>query len=313
MNRIAYLGRRLVFTAITLVGLSVLLFAIMRMLPGGPAQAMLGILATPEQIAALDARYGRDQPIASQYLLYVQGLLGGDLGQSLIYQRPVRDVILSALPVTLKLAVYVVVLSTVTTVALAWLAATHRDSPIDHVVRAIPLIGIGMPAFWVGAMLLFVFALVLGILPAGGYRAGFPGELVSLFLPALTLTIATSAILVRSLRLSLIEVLDSDHVLTARAKGLRGWRLMLRHVLPNASIPTITLMNLVFISLLGGALVVEPVFGLPGIGSLIVAGFNRQDLALVMGIALLAATLILLANLVTDVVYSLIDPRVALR
>lgn len=312
-RQLGYIGRRLAYSIITLLGLSVMLFLIMRLLPGGPAQAMLGITATPERIRAVNREYGLDQPLVGQYLHYLGQLLHGDLGQSYVYHRPVRSVIADALPVSLQLASYVVVLSAVFTVGLATLAAMHRGGPIDHVVRALPTIGIGMPSFWVGAMLLFLLSMVIQIFPAGGVRPGFFGTLESLFLPALTLTFASSAVLVRSLRLSMIDVFDSDYVLQARAKGMSGWRLGLRHILPNAIIPTLTLLALVFVALLGGALVVETVFGISGVGSLLIDAFNHHDLWLVMGTAMVIAVLILAANLLVDILYTFIDPRVTLR
>lgn len=313
MERLSYLGRRLVFVLVTLWGVSLLLFAMLQLLPGGPAEAMLGITATPQQVAALEHELGYDQPVMTQYVDYLVRLLRGDLGDSLVFSRPVVEVIAAALPTTLALAGYVMVLSTVTTVTLATAAALWRGRLIDQVIRALPLVGVGMPPFWVGAMLLFAFAVTFRLLPAGGMAPGFVGGLRSLFLPALTLTVAASAILIRSLRRGLIEVLESDHVTTARAKGLTGPRLVLGHVLPNAAIPTVTLMSLVFGSLLGGALIVESVFALPGVGQLLVNGFKRHDVPLVMGIALLSAAAILLVNLLMDVVYTVLDPRVALR
>lgn len=312
-RRLVYIGKRLVYSIITLLGLSILLFLIMRSLPGGPARAILGITATPEHIEALDKLYGFDQPLVGQYLAYVGRILQGDLGQSYFYHRPVTSVISDALPITLQLAVYVVVLCGIFTVGLATLAVLHRGGLIDHIVRALPTIGIGMPSFWVGAMLLFLFAMVIPVFPAGGLRPGFLGMLQSLFLPALTLSFGATAVLVRSLRLSMIDVVDSDYVMQARAKGMSGWRLGFRHILPNATIPTLTLLALVFIALLGGALIIETVFGIPGMGNLLITAFRMHDMWLVLGVALLIGALILAANLIVDVLYTFIDPRVALK
>lgn len=313
MERLTYLLRRLGYALLTLIGVGILLFFLIRLMPGSAARAMLGVTATPEQIAAFEHTLGLDRPVVVQLADYIGGLFSGDLGTSLLYRKPVSDVIAGALPVTIQLTVYVLVLSIITTVTLAWIAAANRGGAVDQMIRAIPLIGIGMPSFWIGAMLLFIFALTLRWFPVGGYVSEFPGNLVTLFLPALTITIAVSAILIRSLRLGLIGVLESDHVLTARAKGMSGFRLMISHVLPNAAIPTITVLTLVFASLIGGALVVEQVFALPGLGSLVIAGFRAHDLPLVMGIALITAAFVLVANVVADLAYVLIDPRVALR
>ena len=313
MARTRYLARRLAGILVTLWGVSLLLFAMLQLQPGGPAEAMLGITATPQQIAALDRELGYDQPLPTQYLRYAARLVRGDLGESVIFERPVAEVIAAALPTTLKLAAYVLVLSGLATVPLAALAALRRGRAADHMVRALPLVGIGMPSFWIGVMLLFLFAVRLHIFPAGGLQPGLAGWLRSLFLPAVTLTVAVSAILVRSLRRGLIDALESEHVAAARARGLAGARLLLGHVLPNAAIPTLTLASLVFASLLGGAVVVESVFGLPGIGQLLVDGFRRHDKPLVMGVVLVTAVAVMAVNLLMDVVYALLDPRVGLR
>ena len=196
---------------------------------------------------------------------------------------------------------------------LAVIAALRRDRPVDQVIRAVPVVGLGMPAFWVGTMLLFFLAYKLPIFPAGGLQPGFTGHLKTLFLPAATLSVLYTAVLVRSLRASLLEVLDSEYVLAARAKGLVGRRLILRHVLPNAILPTLTLLGLIFAGLLGGALIVESVFALPGLGSLLITGFNRHDFALVQGIILISSVAILLVNILIDILYSVIDPRVGLK
>jgi peptide/nickel transport system permease protein len=313
LARARYLARRLASVLVTLWGVSLLLFAMLQLQPGGPAEAMLGITATPQQIAALDRELGYDQPLPAQYLRYAARLARGDLGESVIFDRPVVEVVAGALPTTLKLAAYVLVLSGLATVSLASLAALRRGRPVDHVIRALPLVGVGMPSFWIGVMLLFLFALRLPVFPAGGLQPGLAGGLRSLFLPAVTLTVAVSAILVRSLRRGLVDVLESDHVTAARARGVTGVRLLLGHVLPNAAIPTLTLTSLVFASLLGGAVVVETVFALPGLGQLLVSGFRQHDKPLVMGIVLVTAVAVVAVNLLMDAVYALIDPRVGSR
>lgn len=313
MARARYLVRRLAAVLVTLWGVSLLLFAMLQLQPGGPAQAALGITATPQQIAALDRELGYDQSLPVRYGHYLVRLAHGDLGESVIFGRPVVEVIAAALPTTLKLGAYVLLLSAVTTVPLATLAALRRGGPVDHAIRALPSVGLGMPSFWVAVVLLFLFALRLPVFPAGGLQPGLAGGLRSLFLPAVTLSVAVSAVLVRSLRRGLIDTLESEHVTAARARGLTGARLLLGHVLPNAAIPTLTLTSLVFASLLGGTVVVESVFALPGVGQLLVDGFRRHDVPLVMGIALLTAALVMTVNLLVDVVYAVLDPRVGLR
>ena len=313
MRRARYLARRVAGVLVTLWGVSLLLFVLLQLQPGGPAEAMLGITATPSQIAALNRELGHDRPLPARYLHYVAGLAHGDLGESVIFGRPVTEVIAAALPTTLKLGAYVLLLSGIATVSLATLAASRRGGPVDHVIRVLPMVGLGMPSFWIAVVLLFLFALRLPVFPAGGLQPGLVGGLRSLFLPAVTLSVVVSAILVRSLRRGLIDTMESDHVTAARARGLTGARLLLGHVLPNAAIPTLTLLSLVSASLLGGAVVVESVFALPGIGQLLVDGFRRHDVPLVMGVALLTAVLVMTVNLLMDVVHALLDPRVGPR
>jgi peptide/nickel transport system permease protein len=308
-----YLARRLASLLVTLWGVSLLLFAVLRLQPGGPAEAMLGIAATPQQVAALNHELGYDRPLPVQYARYLGRLAHGDLGQSVIFRRPVTEVIAAALPTTLKLAAYVLVLSLLVAIPLGTLAALRRGGPFDHAIRALPLAGLGMPSFWVGVLLLFLLALRVRLFPAGGLQPGLAGGLRSLFLPALTISVAVSAVLVRSLRRGLIEALESEHVAAARARGVSGVRLLWRHVLPHAAIPVLTLTSLVLASLLGGAVVVETVFALPGVGQLLVDGFRRHDVPLVMGVALLSAAAVMAVNLVMDLGYALLDPRVALR
>ncbi len=313
MTRLRFLVRRLGQALITLWAITLLTFLMFKALPGSVAFGLLGVKTTNADIAELNHQLGLDRPIWAQYGTYMKGLVHGDLGQSVTYGKSAAEVIGNALPVTLFLAVYAVTLTAIITVVLAVIAALRRDRPVDHVIRAVPVVGLGMPAFWVGTMLLFFLAYKLPIFPAGGLQPGFTGYLKTLFLPAATLSVLYTAVLVRSLRASLLEVLDSEYVLAARAKGLVGRRLILRHVLPNAVLPTLTLLGLIFAGLLGGALIVESVFALPGMGSLLITGFQRHDFALVQGIILISSVAILLVNILIDILYSVIDPRVGLK
>lgn len=310
--RMRFLGRRLGQAVVTLWGLTVVVFLMFQALPGNAAAAMFGARTSEADIRRVNHELGLDKPLWTQYWHYLTRLLHGDLGTSVMYNRPAREVIFDALPTTVELAVYAVILTAIVTVVLAMIAAMQRDKPIDHLIRSVPVVGLGLPTFWIGTMLLFVFALKFQLFPAGGVQPGFIGLISSMFLPACALAILFTAILVRSLRSSLLEVLDSDHVLTARSKGAYGIRLVLRHVLPNAAIPTVTLVGLIFAGLLGGALIVESVFALPGIGSLLISGFRAHDFALVQGITMISAVAILLVNIAVDVLYSILDPRVGL-
>jgi len=313
MARLRYVGKRLLYVVLTLWGVSLLLFLLMHALPSSPGQLMLGEGGTPDQVVAINHALGYDRPIVAQYLSYMGGLLHGDLGTSYLFQRPVSDELRIALPVTLKLAVYALVLDVVVTIPLATIAAMRKNKPVDHAIRAIPLVGIGMPPFWTGTILLVIFAVAFKLFPAGGLEPGIGGNLRSLFLPALTQTIVASAILTRSLRQSILEVLQSDYILTARAKGVRGLRLVVGHVLPNAVVPTLSLLSVLFAGLIGGVLITESVFALPGIGSMVVQAFQVYDIPLVSGITLVTAALILVMNLLLDVMYTVLDPRVVLK
>lgn len=313
MTHLLYIGKRLGYVVLTLWGVSLLLFLLLHALPSSPGQLILGEAATPQQVVAINHQLGYDRSLVSQYLTYLNGLLHGDMGMSYLFKRPVTDELATALPLTLKLAVYALVLDIVITVPLATLAAMKRNKFVDHVIRGIPLVGIGMPPFWTGTILLVVFAVAIKAFPVGGLQSGFVGNLESLFLPALTQAIVASAILIRSLRQSMLDVLDSEYVVTARAKGVRGLRLVCGHVLPNAVIPTLSLLSVIFSRLIGGVLITESVFALPGIGSMVIQAFNAYDIPLVSGITLITAAIILVMNLLLDVLYAVVDPRVVLR
>ena len=312
MMRTRYLVRRLGQALVTLWAVTLLTFVMFKALPGSVAYAMLGTRTTDADIARIDHELGLDQPLWTQYGRYMSGLFRGDFGASITYGKPAVEVVTAALPTTVFLAVYAVVLTAVATVVLAVVAALRRGRLTDHVIRSVPVVGLGLPAFWVGTMLLFLLAYKVPLFPAGGLQPGLVGHLKSLFLPAATLGVLYTAVLVRSLRASLLEVLDSEHVLVARSKGLIGWRLILRHVLPNAILPTVTLLGLVFAGLLGGALTVEAVFALPGLGTMLITGFQRHDFGLVQGVVICASLAILLVNIAIDMLYSLLDPRVGL-
>jgi peptide/nickel transport system permease protein len=292
------------------VGVTVLAFFMIHLVPGDPARTMLGVRATDQAVAALHHRWGLDQPLPAQYTLFMARLVRGDLGDSLLYRVPTTTLILGRLPATLLLLVYAIVLSVIIAVPLAMLAATHKDRPIDHVIRAIPLVGLGMPSFWVGIMLILFIGLDLRAFPVGGYGEDLPGHLYSMVLPGLTVAIAISPLLIRSLRTSMLAVLESEFVATARSKGISERRVLFRHVLRNAALPAVTVLGVNIGFLVGGTLVVENVFALPGIGNLMIQSIFNRDFPVVQGVTLVFAILVVLVNLSTDVVYSFLDPRV---
>jgi peptide/nickel transport system permease protein len=310
MSRTAYVGWRLAQMVPVAIGVTILAFFLVHLIPGDPARVMLGNHATAAAVARIHHEWGLDEPLPTQYVDFMGRLLHGDLGTSLFYRVPTSSLIVSYLPATLMLLVYVVVLALLISVPLATLAATHKDGPLDQVVRAVPVVGLGMPAFWVGIMLVLGLGLTLRLFPVGGFGTDLPGHLWSMVLPGLTVAIGISPVLIRSLRVSMINVLEAEYVVTARSKGLAHRRVMLSHVLRNAIIPTITVLGLNMGFLVGTSVVVENVFALPGLGRLMLTAAMNRDFPVVQGVTLVLAVLVILVNLITDVTYSLLDPRV---
>ena len=310
MGRMSFVLHRLLLLIPVAVGVTVIVFFMVHLIPGDPARTILGIHATPRAIAILHQQWGLDRPLISQYWLFVDRLLHGNLGLSLYYGTPVGGLVRSRLPVTLWLLCYAIVLTVVISIPLAMLAASRKDGVRDHLVRAVPVLGLGMPAFWVGLMLQYGLAISLRAFPVTGYGSGFNGHLRSMFLPALTVTIGLCPVVIRALRASMLEVLTADYITTARSKGVSGLRLLARHVLRNAVIPAITVLGVNVAWLIGGALIVEDVFALPGVGQLMVQSIFQRDFPVVQGVTLLFGVLVVLVNLLTDVGYALLDPRV---
>jgi peptide/nickel transport system permease protein len=310
MDRLAYTLRRLAQIVPVAVGVTMVTFLLVRLLPGDPAFAVLGQRATPDLVAQLHHQWGLDKSLPEQYIAFMSRLLHGDLGDSFFFGEPTRELVVERLPATLWLLSYSVVLAVCFSVPLAMLAALRKDRAADHAVRAVPLVGLGMPSFWLGIMLILLFALKLKLFPVSGYGDGFTGHLRSMFLPSLTIAIALSPILIRSLRASLLTVLESDYVTTARSKGLPERRVLVRHALRNAVISTVTVLGINISFLIGGTVVVEKVFALPGVGALLIDAINQRDFTVVQGVTLFFAILVVLVFLLTDIVYSLLDPRV---
>jgi peptide/nickel transport system permease protein len=272
---------------------------------------MLGTRATPARIALLHQEWGLDKPLPVQYWRFLERLVHGDLGASLFYSVPAGRLVVERLPVTLWLIGLGTLFAVAIAVPLAVLAATRRDRLPDHVIRAVPLVGLGFPQFWIGVMLLLAFGLHAGrAFPVGGYGEGFFGHLRSMFLPALTVALAISPILIRSLRASMLEVLESEYVTTARAKGLPERRVLLRHGLRNAVISMVSVLGVNIGFLVSGTLVVEQVFALPGIGQLMINSIFQRDFPVVQAVTLTFAVMVVLVYLATDLVHALLDPRV---
>jgi peptide/nickel transport system permease protein len=293
------------------LGVTFLTFMLIHLIPGDPALTILGNKATPAKIALLHKEWGLDKPLPVQYVKFLGRMLHGDLGTSLFYGVNAGGLVWQKLPVTLFLIAFGGLLSMIIAVPLALIAATKRDRLPDHLVRAVPLVGFGMPPFWVGIMLLLIFALHLGrAFPVGGYGHGFGGHVQAMFLPALTVALAFVPILIRSLRNALLEVLQSDYITTARSKGLGDRRVLLKHALRNAIISTTAVLAVNLAYLVGGTLIVEQVFDLPGIGQLMINSIFQRDFPVVQAVTLAFAVLVVLIYLVADVVQAMLDPRV---
>ena len=300
-----YLLRRLLLTIPVLLGVATLVFSLIHFIPGDPAQAMLGEGASPEDVAQLRARLGLDRPLLVQYGSFLQGLVRGDLGVSLRNDQPVLQQILERMPATAELAFASMAVAVLIAVPLGIIAAVWRGTFVDYSAMTLSLVGISVPNFWLGPLLAIVFAVELGWLPVGG--RGTPAHLV---LPAVTLGAALAAILARMTRASLLEELREPYVLAARAKGVSRIRAILRHAFRNSLIPIVTILGLQFGVVLTGAVITETIFAWPGIGRLLIQSISFRDYPTVQGCVLLIAVTYVGVNLLTDLTYGFLDPRI---
>jgi peptide/nickel transport system permease protein len=312
MSRGQYILRRMVQMVPVLLGITVIVFLLIHLIPGDPAQTMLGIHARPEALTALRHQLGLDKPLWEQYLIYVRNLARLDLGDSLKFKVSVASLIQKRIVVSLFLIAYATVLTILISLPLGIAAALKKDSVFDQIVRSVLMVTMVMPAFWVGILLLILFSVKLGLFPVSGYGEDFLDHLHHLFLPALTVALSIAPILVRCLRGSILEALAADYVRTARAKGLGERVVVSGHVLRNALVPPVTLLGLSVGYLMGGTVIVERVFSLPGAGALLVDSIGARDYPVVQSMTLIFAALVILVNLMTDLVYTFLDPRVRL-
>jgi peptide/nickel transport system permease protein len=304
--------RRLAVFLVSLLAASVLVFVFMAVLPGDPAEVALGVSATPESVAATRAAFGTDRPLLVQYADWAGGLLSGDFGESYVTRAPIGPQILDPLLVTLWLVGTATVLALAVAVPAGALAAARHDRPSGQLVSGISQIGIAVPSFVAGILLVTVFAVRLGWLPSGGWVAPADdpvGFLRGLVLPVVALGLVQAAVLTRYVRSAVLDVLEEDYLRTARAKGLGPVRALVRHGLRNAALPVVTVLGLQVATLLVGAVVVERVFVLPGLGRLLLDATANRDLLMVQGIVMVLVLAVLLVNLVVDLSYSLLDPR----
>jgi peptide/nickel transport system permease protein len=302
----SYIAQRILAAVPVLLGVSLLVFSMLQLVPGDPVRLMLSeFQTTPEQIQRLRSQLHLDEPLPMQFGRFVWNASHGDLGISIRTRRPVAVEIADNLPSTMQLALAGLLVAAVVGVTLGIVAAVNQRSWIEPGSMLVALLGVSMPSFWLGLLLIFLFSLRLRIFPATG-----GGDLLHLILPAITLGLGAAAILARLTRSSMLEVLRQEYVTTARAKGLLEWVVITRHALKNALIPVVTIFGLQFGQLLAGTFVVETVFARPGLGRLVIDGILNKDLPVVQGVVLVVATAYVLVNLLVDLMYGVLDPRI---
>jgi len=336
MKSIQYIAKRMLLLMPVLLGVTVLTFSISHVIPSNPAAVALGPQATPETIAALNAKWGLDQPIYVQYFHYLSGLLHGDLGTSLHSNRPVAKDLMAYFPATFELTAASMLVCLLCGIPLGIIAAVKKDKLIDHFTRFFSLIGVSVPVFWLGLLMLLVFYFMLGILPGGsrlsprtlppdhvtglylldsllaGNWATFWESLVHLIMPAVCLGFAIIGVISRMMRSSMLGVLGEDYIKTAQAKGLRPRKVVYQHALRNSILPVITIGGVQFGHLLAGAVLTETIFSWPGMGSYTVKSIMYLDFQPIMGFTILIAVIYVLINLLVDILYVLFDPRIRL-
>jgi len=310
-----FVVRRLVLSIPILLLVSFMVFGLIHLIPGDPATVILGQEATPEAAAALRHELGLDQPLLIQYVTWVSHVLRGDLGRSLVDHTPVIDQIKQRLPVTLELTIGTFIIALLIAIPAGVLSATRRGSVADYASTLLALGGLSVPSFWLAIMFILLFAVKLHWLPASGYvpfTENPRANLAAMIMPMFATGIRESATLTRMLRSSLLEVLGGDYVRTARAKGLGEWLVIMRHALRNALVPVVTAAGLLLAGLIGGLVITETIFAIPGFGRLIVEAIYQRDFVTVQGAILVSALMVVGINLIVDLIYALIDPQIRL-
>lgn len=313
MNRWSYILWRVLQVIPTFFVVMVLVFVVARVLPGDPMTAILGERATDEMVARAKHDLGLDKPIPVQFWIFLENFFKGDLGDSVNLHIPVSRLIAERMPVTLFLTLYAALLAALLAVPLAFVAALRKDSWLDNLIRGVFQLGLSMPVFYIGLQLLTLLGAKLRWFPVGGYGNNFAEHLYFLFLPALTLGFNLAAILMRNLRSGVLEVLQAEYVDFARAKGLGQGLILGKHVLRNALISTVTLFGLNIGGLIGGAVITETVFAIPGVGRLMVESIFGQDYPVIQGLTLTFAILVSLTFILTDILHAQLDPRVEIN
>ncbi|WP_231514842.1 ABC transporter permease [Oceanobacillus salinisoli] len=297
----------------TIVMVSVIIFFVFQLLPGNPAQIILGMDAEPAQVAQLEKQLGLDRSAVERYLDWVAGLFQGDLGESLRYQLPVRDILMDRIPITASLAILSLILTVCMGLPLGILIARFDGKWVSVMLNIVTQLGISIPSFWFGFILILVFGVILQLFPTYGYvpwSENFIGALQSFFLPSLAIAIGNIAIVIRYLRNTILDQAKMDYVRTARVKGLKERTILYGHILRNSLIPVLTIMGLIVADTLGGSIIIENVFSLPGLGNLLIQSITSRDFPLVQSMVLYIAVLVLLINFIVDILYKIVDPRI---
>jgi peptide/nickel transport system permease protein len=304
-----YLLKRLALMVPVAIGITLAVFLLLRLIPGDPARVILGIHATPELLRVVHAKLGLDRSLGVQYMFYVRNLLLGDLGQSYFYGEPIGRLVLTRAVPTLLLMAYSTVVSLLIAIPAGLLSATRRDRAADHLVRVVAVVGVGLPSYWTGFVLILAFAVLLPIFPVGGYGDTWPQRAIGLFLPSLTIALNIAPLVLRALRGSLTEALGAGFIDTARAKGLPARAVLMRHALRVAILPALTVLGLNIGFLVGNTVIVENVFAIPGLGQLLIASIGTRDYPTIQAVTLLFGVIVVLIYLLTDLLQLLLDPR----
>lgn len=310
---IRYIIKRILGILPVLLGISIVVFFAVRLIPGDYATITLGTQYTEEAAALLREKYGLDQPLVYQYFVWLKGILTGDFGFSYISNQPVLSLLVSRLPVTLELTVLSLLMAVLVGVPMGYWAACKRNKLPDSLVTVTGLLGISIPNFWLGTMMILLFSLKWKCFPSGGFTPlsdGLGPNLRSMFLPAVALGMAVSAVVMRSSRSAMIEVTDQEYMKMAKAKGLSGIALITRHGVKNTLVNVLTILGLQAGSLLGGSVVIEQIFSLPGIGSLALQSINNRDYLVLQGTVLFIAVMFVLINLIVDLLYCIVNPQI---
>lgn len=295
-----------------LVVVGIFIFFLVRLIPGDPADILMGEQATEADIQAYRVKMGLDQPLIIQFLKFAKGMLHLDFGTSLLYKVPCMEMVSEKIFVTIKLTAVSILFSLLLSIPLGFLAGLHQDKPVDQISRIVSLIAISMPGFWVGLLLMVLFCVNLGWFPAGGMEEGFWGQLKSLILPGLAQALMTAALLMRNLRNSVIEINTKDYIDFAKSKGLSQRRIQCAYIMKNSLVSTITLLSTRIAFMLGGSVVIESVFSLPGIGKLTADAIFSRDYPMIQCLVFMFALIVVVINFVNDIIYSFIDPRITL-